>query len=108
MNTELVERLERILPGLQNSSSAAEDAMIRALPEIIAALARADDMAHALKPFADAAEVWRKAGDGAVAACPDDNLRDLTAEWDEAGWMEAMPSIKYMHLAIAETLLKGT
>jgi hypothetical protein len=52
MNTELVERLERILPGLQNSSSAAEDAMIRALPEIIAALARADDMLDALKQIA--------------------------------------------------------
>lgn len=39
---KLIAQLERILPGLENSNSAAEDAMIRALPEVIAALSRMD------------------------------------------------------------------
>lgn len=34
----LIERLERIKPGLENSNSAAEDAMVEVLPEVIAAL----------------------------------------------------------------------
>jgi hypothetical protein len=38
-NTQkLIERLEQILPGLQNSNSAAEVAMVEALPEVIATL----------------------------------------------------------------------
>jgi hypothetical protein len=52
-HAELIERLERILPGLQNSSSSAEDAMIRALPEVIAALAHAAKLEAALQPVAD-------------------------------------------------------
>ena len=39
---KLIEQLERILPGLESSSSAAEDAMIRALPKVIAALGKAE------------------------------------------------------------------
>jgi hypothetical protein len=53
MNTELIERLERILPGLENSSSSAEDAMIRALPKVVVALKRADDMAAALEEISN-------------------------------------------------------
>lgn len=106
-NVELVEQLERILPGLKNSSSSAEDAMIRALPEVIAALARADDMAFALKPFADAADIWRRAGDAAVAACGPNAAHDLDEEWDEAGWSAAMPTIGFSHLANAEAALQG-
>lgn len=45
---KLIEQLQRILPGLENSSSSAEDAMIRLLPEVIAALRRADDMLAAM------------------------------------------------------------
>jgi hypothetical protein len=48
-NVDLIERLERILPGLQNSSSSAEDAMIRALPEVVTALKRANDMLEAME-----------------------------------------------------------
>ena len=106
-NVELVEQLERILPGLKNSSSSAEDAMIRVLPEVIAALARADDMAFALKPFAKAADIWRQAGDAAVAACGPDASHDLDEERDEAGWSAAMLTIGFSHLANAEVALKG-
>lgn len=35
---KLIERLEQILPGLQNSNSQAEVAMVEALPEVIARL----------------------------------------------------------------------
>lgn len=52
-NVELIAQLERILPGLENSSSAAEDAMIRALPKVIAALSRAKEMEVALQEIAD-------------------------------------------------------
>jgi|JI10StandDraft_1071094.scaffolds.fasta_scaffold1673053_2 hypothetical protein len=52
-NAQLIEQLQRILPGLENSSSAAEDAMIRAIPKVIAALARAAEMEGALQEIAD-------------------------------------------------------
>lgn len=52
-NAELIAQLERILPGLENSSSAAEDAMIRAMPKVIAALSRAAEMEAALQEIAD-------------------------------------------------------
>ena len=35
---KLIERLTEILPGIQNSNSAAEDAMVEVLPEVIAKL----------------------------------------------------------------------
>lgn len=103
----LIAQLERILPGLENSSSAAEDAMIRALPKVIAALAYADHLAFVLEPFAAAADIWRQAGDAAVASCGSDGVHDLNQEWDEAGWNEAMPTIRFSHLANAEAALKG-
>ena len=106
-NTELIDLLERIRPGLENSSSSAEDAMIRVLPKVIAALARADDMAFALKPFAEAADIWRRAGEAAVAACGQDASHDLDEEWDEAGWSAAMPTISFSQLANAEVALEG-
>ena len=34
----LIERLERIQPGIENSNSAAEDAMVEILPDVLAAL----------------------------------------------------------------------
>jgi len=41
MNTQtLIERLERIKPGIENSNSAAEDAMVQILPAVIAELKR--------------------------------------------------------------------
>jgi len=47
---KLIDRLEQILPGIQNSNSSAEDAMVEVLPEVIAALkAERDAMAEALK-----------------------------------------------------------
>lgn len=52
-NAQLIAQLERILPGLENSSSSAEDAMIRALPKVIAALSRAEKMETALQEIAD-------------------------------------------------------
>lgn len=38
MTQKLIDRLEQILPGIQNSNSQAEVAMVEALPEVIAAL----------------------------------------------------------------------
>jgi len=37
-NQEIINRLEQIKPGLENSSSAAEVAMVELLPAVIAAL----------------------------------------------------------------------
>lgn len=53
MNTELIEQLRKVLPGLENSSSTAEDAMIRLTPKIIVALLRADLMEIALEAIRD-------------------------------------------------------
>lgn len=50
---ELIALLERLRPGLENSSSSAEDAMIRVLPEVIAALCRAANLEAALQEIAD-------------------------------------------------------
>ena len=36
--TKLIEKLEQILPGIQNSNSAAEAAMVEVLPDVIARL----------------------------------------------------------------------
>jgi hypothetical protein len=47
-NDKLINQIERLKIGLENSSSSAEDAMIRALPNVIAALSRADDMLEAM------------------------------------------------------------
>jgi hypothetical protein len=38
--SKLIDRLEQILPGIQNSNSAAEAAMVEVLPEVIAELKR--------------------------------------------------------------------
>jgi len=43
--TKLIEQLEQILPGIQNSNSAAEAAMVEVLPDVIARLRQ---MAEAL------------------------------------------------------------
>lgn len=51
-NVELVEQLERILPGLENSSSSAEDSMIRALPKVISALKISDERLAAMEDIA--------------------------------------------------------
>lgn len=40
---KLVEQLKRIQPGLENSNSAAEDAMVELLPTVIAALTPQDN-----------------------------------------------------------------
>jgi len=37
---DLVERLERIKPGIENSNSAAEDAMVEIMPSVIEAMKR--------------------------------------------------------------------
>jgi uncharacterized coiled-coil DUF342 family protein len=63
-NTQkLIERLEKILPGLENSNSAAEVAMVEALPEVIAELTRLkaerDALAEALKKLANEASALR-------------------------------------------------
>jgi hypothetical protein len=38
MTRNLIDRLEQILPGIQNSNSQAEVAMVEVLPEVIASL----------------------------------------------------------------------
>jgi hypothetical protein len=44
MDTQkIIDRLERIKPGLENSNSAAEDAMVEILPSVIEALGRLAD-----------------------------------------------------------------
>lgn len=59
--SKLIDRLEQILPGIQNSNSQAEVAMVEVLPEVIAELARLkaerDAMAEALRPFAGFSQV---------------------------------------------------
>jgi hypothetical protein len=69
MTQKLIERLEQILPGLQNSNSAAEVAMVEALPDVIEKLksysapalhrllAERDAMAEALFPFLEHVEL---------------------------------------------------
>jgi hypothetical protein len=75
-NVELINRLKRILPGLQNSSSAAEDAMIRALPEVIDALEELLTW-HAVFPDIAPANVLpdRSQMEGALLALAEENVR---------------------------------
>ena len=58
---QLIEQLQRILPGLENSSSAAEEAMIRAMPNVIAALEKSEtERAAGIKSGADLADRLEK------------------------------------------------
>jgi len=48
-NDKLIDQIERLKIGFENSSSSAEDAMIRLLPDIVAALVRANDMLSSMQ-----------------------------------------------------------
>jgi hypothetical protein len=78
---KLIDRLEQILPGIQNSNSQAEVAMVEALPEVIASLkavtAERDAMAEALKEMETPTMFW------ADGECPNQEPAEfLQEEWE--------------------------
>jgi hypothetical protein len=106
MNTELIERLERILPGLQNSSSSAEDAMIRALPEVIAALKSAGIVGKVAGIYAAAKLIDRKVDDYVKEHGSYDPSTGQT-EFSSAG-EEYLETLEELAEEIRTLALKGT
>lgn len=49
---DLVERLERIKPGIENSNSSAEDAMVEIMPSVIEAMKRLAQVEASVSPGA--------------------------------------------------------
>lgn len=49
---DLVERLERIKPGIENSNSSAEDAMVEIMPSVIEAMKRLAKLEQPVSPGA--------------------------------------------------------
>jgi hypothetical protein len=64
MTQKLIERLEQILPGIQNSNSAAEVAMVEALPEVIAEItlltALVKDVEHQNQAQGERIAQWKR------------------------------------------------
>lgn len=102
----LIAQLERILPGLENSSSSAEDAMIRLLPEVIATLATAKIEGRAIGIYAAAQLIERKVDD----YCKDHGSYDPSTgqtEFSAAG-EEYVGNLEELAEEIRALALKGT